>query len=153
MSGGKEGQTTPDSSRLSRNRKLDRGMWISADLDPRVYRELDSRNRCQSLRIVDPAFSYSPLLISATVSRPTITHLGLHPTEKEQREQNLHEKGGDKPLVRGKPNSEKHRPERLSSQEICEGSVSRFHRSKSLNQQPACQTVRINEREPRKTRH
>lgn len=151
MSGGKEGQTTPDSSRLSRNRKLDRGMWISADLDPRVYREFDSRNRCQDR---GPAFSYSSLLISATVSRPTITHLASRPPPNGERtERTRPQKGGDKPLVRGKPNSEKHRPERLSSQEICEGSVSRFHRWKSLNQQPACQTIRINEREPRKTRH
>lgn len=39
------------------------------------------------VRIVDPAFSYSSLLISATVSRPLLTsQVGLHPTEKEQRE-------------------------------------------------------------------
>lgn len=106
------------------------------------------------VRIVDPAFSYSSLLISATVSRPSVTHLASRPPPNGERtERTPPQKGGDKPLVRGKPNSEKHRPERLSSQEICEGSVSRFHRWKSLNQQPACQTIRINEREPRKTRH
>lgn len=57
---GKERQTTPDSSRLSRNRKLDRGRR-HVDLDRSLVTsvELDSRNRCQSLRIVCPAFSSS----------------------------------------------------------------------------------------------
>lgn len=103
------------------------------------------------VRIVDPPFLILLFLFRLPFpARPLLTsQVGLHPTEKEQREL-LHRKVE---INRGKPNSEKHRPERLSSQEICEGSVSRFHRWKSLNQQPACQTIRINEREPRKTRH
>lgn len=167
--GEKRDGTTPGSSRLSRNRKLDRGMWISSRSRP-----LDSRNRCQSLRIADRAPPFLILLlITSGVPRSRlpfpgdITHLleqvGLFyfrpagetsPAER-RRDEPLPPKGERGKRKRNSEKSPSVPNPRSSWEEMFEGSelVLSIPPTTSLNQQRACQTIRINYREPRKTRH
>lgn len=126
--GEKRDSTTPGSSRLSRNRKLDRGMWISSR--SREHRELDSRNRCQSLRIVDRAPPFLILLlISSGVPRSRlpfpedITHQRSRSSPPPTRE--TPPKGRDKPLPPcggGGRNSEKSPSRTIKLEEIFQGS-------------------------------
>lgn len=144
--GEKRDGTTPGSSRLSRNRKLDRGMWISSRSRP-----LDSRNRCQSLRIADRAPPFLILLlITSGVPRSRlpfpgdITHLleqvglfysrpaGETPPAERRRDEPLPSRGSG-----GKGNEipRNHHPSRIPDQvgrKCSKGanSSSRFHQQR-----------------------
>lgn len=127
--GEKRDSTTPGSSRLSRNRKLDRGMWISSR--SREHRELDSRNRCQSLRIVDRAPPFLILLlISNGVPRSRLPFPEdiTHQRSRSSRSPPTGEtppKGRDKPLPPcggGGRNSEKSPSRTIKLEEIFQGS-------------------------------